>query len=863
MALRTAATTKFGDARAAVPQPVVNLPLQRAPVDQTAATAVGAFGVLGGEFRKGLLENELETNFQETGNIIQTLNDDRTVITRRFDGSVDIDISQSDPHGDIDKASAAFQSITLGLDQGKISQERAAIEAEVILRKSIARAPAFADTFRKRAQEILGFNASGATMEALFLSGPSASNSLTQADRDNIEANQLVKTGHFDTFEQALKAIVGKRAFEYNEAINKQQILFGDTSAAKVINKSGISAQRRLNPIMNDAFAQIAQTGFISNIDDFKQRFDILKDNIKDEYTQIMLQSKLSYKPEHYDAMRAEVDRAVDANFGILQNKEISAVLTKRRDVLQRLMELDSFRLGEDLLFIGQFGPAMLDAYIEFMAQANGDPQTRERLMKENSLYNTIGELLDSRKIAPTFVAIREEQLRTQIDNPNSIVDEETAKEVVKYNAIKHLSGSGDPITIDADIKALSDLDLPNMMLSLVGNTDYSYASTTPRGKATVTAEWKAANKAVRQPLGRIITNSNSLLGFNAETGKFELQLRQPGLQIKTSEAELATQFAGGAPLTPRELERFQRAKEPGPDAQAELEILNDVILPAMKDVNWRNDFGEPDPEAWADRLIVEVNSFALNEERIAGRLGETGVPGSLRNLTLDQQTRIQTALQSGNEGQVFDTLEEMGLGKFNQTTEGLIGLPLERLENGAAFLNTETNEVFMFENGKLRLAPKDLLPQVTLPIEVNEQVRAQIPKGRELIANKIAKASIDRGIDPNLMLAISIVESELDPNAKNPDSTASGLFQNIEGNFKDFGPVGGDPFNTEDSIVTGMNFMKLLQTLFDTEDEQILRWHDGQNSSGEASPKGKNFVKKVRAILDKLETGVVSAGEE
>ena len=31
MALRTAATTKFGDARAAVPQPVVNLPLQRAP----------------------------------------------------------------------------------------------------------------------------------------------------------------------------------------------------------------------------------------------------------------------------------------------------------------------------------------------------------------------------------------------------------------------------------------------------------------------------------------------------------------------------------------------------------------------------------------------------------------------------------------------------------------------------------------------------------------------------------------------------------------------------------------------------------------------------------------------------------------
>lgn len=853
MALRTAATTKFGDARVAVPQPVVNLPLQRAPVDQTAATAIGAFGVLGGEFRKGLLENQLESDFQEAGNIIQTLNDDRTVITRRFDGSVDFDLSQTDPHGDIDRASDAFQRITLGLDQGKISQERAAIEAEVILRKSIARAPAFADSFRKRAQEILGFNASGATMEALFLSGPGSSNSLTQADRDNIEANQLVKTGHFNNFEDALKAIVGKRAFEYNEAADKQQILFGDFSAAKIINKSGISAQKRINPIMNDAFAQISQTGLISNIDDFQQRFDLLKQNIKDEYTQVMLQSKLNYKPEHYDGMRAEVDRAVDANFAILQNKEIAQVLTKRRDILQRLMELDSYRLGEDLLFIGQFGPAMLDAFIEFRAQANGDPQVRERLMKENALFNTIGELIDSRKIAPTMVAIRQEQLRTQIDNPNSDVDEETAKEVVTFNSIRHISGSADPLTIDADIKALSDLDLPNMQLSMVGNTDYSYANSTPRAKALVVEEWTKANRAVRQPLGRIITNTNSLLGFNAETGEFELQFRQPELAEKVADAELAAQFAGGAPLTTRQLERFERARVPGPDARKELEVLNSIILPAMRDVNWRNEFGEHDPEVWANQLIQEVNAFALDEERIAGRLGEIGVPGSLRNLTLDQQTRLQTAMRTGDEDQVFDTLEEMGLGKFNQSTEGLIGLPLERLENGAAFLNTETNEVFMFENGKLRPAPKDLLPQVTIPVEVTEQVRAQIPKGRELIANKIANASIDKGIDPNLMLAISIIESELDPSAKNPGSTASGLFQNIAGNFKDFGPVGGDPFNAEDSILAGMNFMKFLQTQFDTQDEQILRWHDGQNSKGAASEAGADFVKKVQAILAEL----------
>lgn len=828
MALRTSATTKFGDARAAARDIAVNVPIDRAPVDQTGATAIGAFGQIGGKLRQSILEDKLLRDFQQTGNIIQTLNDDRTVVTKRFDGSTDIDISQSDPFGDIDKASDAFKSITLGLDQGKISQERAAIEAEVILRKSIARAPAFADDFRRRAQEILGFNASGATMEAIFLSGPGPGGSaLTQADRDNIEANQLVKTGHFATFEEALKAVVGARAFLLKEAANKEKIMFGEAAVSKIVADVGRSAQGRLNSTMLDAFAQIRRNGgLLEDLDSITSRFNGIQEDVIAEYTQIMLNSSASYQPEHYSEMRKEVARTVTANLGIIQNQDILQVLTKRQDILRKLNEIDAYRLSEDIMLMSVYGSKMVDDYLEFMAQANGDPQTRANLMRENKVFQFIGETLDARKIAPTFAAIRDKLLRPAIDSPSSPVDEETAKEVLKWNSLRHIVGANDPLSIDADIKGLAELDLPEMMLSLVGNVGYSYSNTTPDNRASVVQEWKKADNSVRQPLGRKLTNSQFLIGWDSEEGEFNIQHRNIELTEKVSFGTLGTQLAGAGTMSPAALAQFERARTPiTVDVKRELEILNDVLLPAMRDVNWRNEFGEPDPEAWADQLIQEVNSFALDEERRAGLLGETGPPGSLVNMTISQQVALNAAMSTGQSDSVFQVLEDMGLTKFNQTTEGQIGLPLERLEEGTAFINTETKEVFVFEKGKLVLAPKELIPEITdkeqvfnTPTKLHERAT---PEKQALVL----VAAERYAIPANLALAMVQQESLFDSNALS-GKDARGLLQVTDIAAEDV--LGKSNFNDEDNLDTGFRFMAKLKQRFGTWELALAAYNGG-----------------------------------
>lgn len=55
-------------------------------------------------------------------------------------------------------------------------------------------------------------------------------------------------------------------------------------------------------------------------------------------------------------------------------------------------------------------------------------------------------------------------------------------------------------------------------------------------------------------------------------------------------------------------------------------------------------------------------------------------------------------------------------------------------------------------------------------------------------IQELIAQAATQYGIDPATMAAIAQVESRMDPNARNPRSSAGGLFQQIDANWSQYG---------------------------------------------------------------------------
>ena len=80
----------FSDQRFNLPTHDPATPRQTAGVDTTTASAIQAFGQLGGEAYRGHLEGQLLNNLQETGDIINTINQgDEAIRTAVKEGSID------------------------------------------------------------------------------------------------------------------------------------------------------------------------------------------------------------------------------------------------------------------------------------------------------------------------------------------------------------------------------------------------------------------------------------------------------------------------------------------------------------------------------------------------------------------------------------------------------------------------------------------------------------------------------------------------------------------------------------------------------------------------------------------------------
>jgi len=72
-------------------------------------------------------------------------------------------------------------------------------------------------------------------------------------------------------------------------------------------------------------------------------------------------------------------------------------------------------------------------------------------------------------------------------------------------------------------------------------------------------------------------------------------------------------------------------------------------------------------------------------------------------------------------------------------------------------------------------------------------------------IKDLIRRQALASGLDPNVMIRIAQIESGLNPNAKNPNSSASGLFQFINSTGRQYGLT--NPFDAEQNTAAAMRF--------------------------------------------------------
>lgn len=116
-----------------------------------------------------------------------------------------------------------------------------------------------------------------------------------------------------------------------------------------------------------------------------------------------------------------------------------------------------------------------------------------------------------------------------------------------------------------------------------------------------------------------------------------------------------------------------------------------------------------------------------------------------------------------------------------------------------------ESNAIYSYE----RQEPRVILDSLALSVE-NKAIWEKELK-REKVSEKIRRYSNYYGADPLLALNVACAEScaknkgnivVFNPNAKNPNSTASGIFQFIEGTWEAM--CEGDVFNEDDNVRCG-----------------------------------------------------------
>lgn len=607
-----------------------------APADMFAANAIQAFGDIGGQIRQGMLQRDLKQELRESGNIIATINSGEDAIRDA------VQKKQLDP------TTEKFQRLAAAAEQGKISQQRATLEAEVLLRQSISMAPGFADQMRKVARDTLGFDPTAGALNTLYLSGPDATSSrVTQEMKDLEEADALVAGGYTSSREKALELVVGARAAQFQEQLDSNRIKQGGVNAGRLMVIGANRAQAAANDVMLQAMQEIRTVGGVQNIETLRGSLLAQREAVKSKLENEMADStNFLYQPEAYNQMRSRIDEVFDANTSILDNQDLVGILSRHQDKLQSIIAIEGINLAPDLAIISAFGESAVSSYLEMMAAAGGDPRVLGELMKVNPAYGFLGE--KAMNVEGISVALRE-AAQGALGNAlqAGTVDKDSAQTVARFDGIGASSGTIPVGDIPRIIDNLVGTDLPQTALSVIANRPESIQTMTPEQRTSAVANFRNTQQQQVHTMQRNLGSRNMSLAWDGKsfvvqepTGEFA-ESQRTGTRIG------GTLRAAGGPLPPQ----MPGVLAAQAGVKQQVDLLNKTMLRVAKDPRWIKELGFDNVNDWANSLMNTVNLGAAEQD--------LNRPDSIiaQNIPIDQQARLRSAFATGDIDTALEVL--------------------------------------------------------------------------------------------------------------------------------------------------------------------------------------------------------------
>ena len=619
--------------------------------DTNDAAAIQAFGNIAGDAHRGFREGELMNDLQETGNIINTINAGTDAIRDAV------------RKGNIDPTSKRFQSLAAATSQGKISQQRAAIEAEVILRESIAKAPGFADNFRQTAREVLGFDPSSATLGTLFGSGPDASKTkaLTQEQKDMQSAEAMFKGGIGDSPTENYNLIQREKAGKLRESITTQQIQDGKLNAGKVAVEGANRATDKMNTIMLGALSQVKSAGGIENPEAFQAALRAAGDQVKSKIENEMSSSEqYKYTPDQYNHVRARVDEQTNAYLEVIESQDLTNMLAKQQQRVAALIDINAAAILPAIAMLKGLPEPLQEAALDMMIMSGGDPTVVAEMMASDPRKAMAGNLqIQLESVAPTITAAAAGNL-DQLFSGNR-VDKPTAQVVMQDQAVRRADGRPS-LDIGELYEGLKATELPKTALDVIAKTaGKSYEELNVVQIGTVKRDFEGATAQQMRTVNQALRNG-PLEGLRLvwNNGQFEVG---DSRGRKVNDIVFFAPSAFTSPEAEAEYTAQVLASESG--AEEALAYINKSLVPIMQDGRWANEMGYNSGQEWAETMINKVNLASLQPEI------ESGESAIFQSLDIDGQRKFMTAWQNGNLDEVMSTLSNIkasGVGQAQPT---------------------------------------------------------------------------------------------------------------------------------------------------------------------------------------------------